>query len=53
MKIIILDFSDDTIYINNYIDDDWDFPADYLYEHGFKESNCQWMITSKLKLEIE
>ena len=53
MKIIILDFSDDTIYINNYIADNWESPEDYLGEHGFNSSNCQWMVTQKLKLEIE
>lgn len=59
-KIIILDFStaevhvftfDENIYSNDEIVDFFD-AMNEEGDYGFKESQCQWMITNELKLEI-
>jgi hypothetical protein len=52
-KIIILDFSDNQVYIKNYIEDLWNNPEEFLSENGFDETNCQWIVVNKLILNID
>lgn len=52
-KIIILDFSDNEVYIKNYIEDLWSNPEKFLIENGFDETNCQWIVVNKLTLNID
>jgi hypothetical protein len=52
-KIIILDFSNGEVYIKNYDDKQWEDAEDFLSEHGFKETDCQWMIVSQVKFNID
>lgn len=52
-KIIILDFSDNEVYIKNYIEDLWNNPEEFLSENGFDETNCQWMVVNKLILNVD
>jgi hypothetical protein len=53
MKIIILDYSDNIVYINNISEDYQGNEKDYLIEHGFELGNIKYMIVKTLKLEIE
>jgi hypothetical protein len=52
-KIIILDFSDAEVYIKDYDDKVWQNAEDFLSEHGFRESDCQWMIVDQVKFNID
>lgn len=52
-KIIILDFSDAEVYIKDYDTTQWNDAEYFLSEHGFNESNCQWMITDVIKFNID
>lgn len=52
-KIIILDFSDGEIYIKDYDPKQWEDAENFLEEHGFREKDCQWMITDQIKLNID
>jgi hypothetical protein len=52
-KIIILDFSDAEVYIKDYDDKVWQDAEDFLAEHGFRESDCQWMIVDQVKFNID
>ena len=52
-KIIILDYSTGEIYIKNYNDKIWQDSENFLLEHGFKITDCNWMIVDKLNLKIE
>lgn len=52
-KIIILDFSDNEVYIKDYDENMWSNPEQFLFETGFNETNCQWMVVNKLILNID
>ena len=52
-KIVILDFSDAEVYIKDYDATQWNDAEEFLEEHGFSESNCEWMIVDKLTLNID
>lgn len=52
-KIIILDYSTGEVYIKNYDPNIWEDSENFLLEHGFKESDCHWMIVDKLNIVIE
>jgi hypothetical protein len=52
-KIIILDFSDNQVYVKNYDENMWSNPEEFLSENGFDETNCQWMVVNKLTLNID
>ena len=52
-KIIILDFSDNQVYVKNYDENMWSNPEEFLSETGFNETDCQWMVVNKLILNID
>jgi hypothetical protein len=49
--ITILDFSTGEIHIHEYENTKGDLD-EIITELGYKESNCQWLCTDKLKLQI-
>jgi len=54
-KIIILDFSTAKVHIFNFDKNVFDDGESFLEAHpeyGFKESQCQWMISDEINLEI-
>jgi len=52
-KIIILDFSTAEVHIFQYDENIWENGEHFLAENGLNETNCQWMIVNKLKLNID
>ena len=52
-KIIILDFSDNQVYIKEYDENIWSNAEEFLSETGFNETNCQWMVVNKLILNVD
>ena len=53
MKIIILDYSDATISIMDYLINDEEEAEDFLTENQFRPEDCHWMIFEELKLTIK
>jgi hypothetical protein len=56
-KIIILDFSTAEVFIFPYDENIYDnaedfFESAYCEEKGIRETNCQYMVTDDLKLQI-
>ena len=52
-KLIILDGTDDTIYIKNYDPNQWEDILEFLTEHGFIVTQCSWMLVDKVNIDIE
>lgn len=52
-KLIILDNTDDTIYIKNYDSNEWENILEFLNEHGFDLDNCSWMLVNKVIFNID
>lgn len=52
-KLIILDSTDETIYIKNYNPKEWDDILQFLNEHGFIVDHCTWMLVGKVTVDIE
>ena len=52
-KLIILDKTDNTIYIKNYDLNEWDDILEFLTEFGFIIDNCSWMLVDKVNIDIE
>ena len=52
-KIIILDFSDNQVYIKDYNINMWSNVEEFLDNTGFNETNCQWMVVNKLILNVD
>lgn len=54
-KIIILDFSTGEVHIFNFDQKTFDDGESFMEAHPeycFKESQCEWMITEEIKLNI-
>lgn len=52
-KLIILDSTDNTVYIKNYDPSQWEDILQFLSEHGFNIENCSWMLVDKVTLNID
>lgn len=52
-KLIILDGTDDTVYIKNYDPSQWEDILEFLSEHGFDSDHCSWMLVNKVILSID
>lgn len=52
-KIIILDYTDDTVYIKDYIEKDWKDALEFLTEHGFNPTHCSWMQVDTVKISVD
>lgn len=52
-KLIILDNTDDTVYIKNYDLSQWEDILEFLSEHGFNSDRCSWMLVNKVTLSID
>lgn len=50
MKLVVLDYSNGSVNIHNV--DAKKESEELLEELGYKESNCEWMISRDLKLNI-
>lgn len=50
MKLVVLDYSNSSVNIHNV--DTKKESEKLLEELGYKESNCEWMISRDLKLNI-
>lgn len=52
-KLIILDSTDNTVYIKNYDSLQWEDVLEFLNEHGFNSDHCSWMLVNKVNIDIE
>ncbi len=52
-KLVILDLSDNEVYVKNYNHSEYGDVLEFLKEHGFQEQYCSWMITSKLIINVD
>mgnify|MGYP003629934075 CR=1 FL=1 len=52
-KLIILDSTDNIVYIKNYDHSEWEDILQFLSEHGFNIENCSWMLVDKVTLNID
>ena len=52
-KLIILDNTDNTVYIKNYDPIQWGDILEFLNEHGFNSDRCSWMLVNKVILSID
>lgn len=57
MKIVILDFSTGEVFIFPYDENIYDnaedfFDGPYCEERGIRETNCQYMVSDSLTLQI-
>jgi hypothetical protein len=57
MKIIILDFSTGEVFVFPYDENIYDnaedfFESDYCKEIGIRETDCQYMVSDNLTLQI-
>ena len=52
-KLIILDSTDNTVYIKNYDPSQWEDILEFLNENGFNSDQCSWMLVNKVILSID
>lgn len=52
-KLIILDKTDNKVYIKNYDESQWEDILEFLTEHGFNIDFCSWMLVDNVVLSID